>query len=185
MSYVGIDPGYSGAICLMADDGAILNLWDMPITGGKARKLDWTGLAKIEMQVKREGQAKVYVEKQWARPLQGLSSTAKIMAQYGALVGYFRGCGHWVYTVSPMRWKAHMLGGKGLELQESGKELSVAVAELKWPDQPFRGPRGGLEDGRAEACLIAEHGRTWAFKGKGEGYRAMIEKRRREEEESE
>jgi hypothetical protein len=35
----------------------------------------------------------------------------------------------------------------------------LTVAERLWPSISFRGPRGGIDDGKAAACLIAEYGR--------------------------
>jgi hypothetical protein len=52
-----------------------------------------------------------------------------------------------------------MLAGEGKASGPALKRLYVSVAERIWPMISFRGPRGGLDDGKAAACLIAEYGR--------------------------
>lgn len=40
-----------------------------------------------------------------------------------------------------------------------GKAKAAAAAEALFPGEKFRGPRGGIADGKADAALLAEDAR--------------------------
>ncbi len=90
---------------------------------------------------------------------QGLSSTFTIAHDYGEIVGAVEALQLPFELVRPQDWQAMMLRGEG---KAKGKELKKSytrVAERLWPRESFRGPKGGLRDGKAAAALIAEYGR--------------------------
>ncbi len=58
--------------------------------------------------------------------------------------------------VRPQDWQRAMLRGEPkAESRRERLETYVRVAERLWPRVSFRGPRGGLLDGKAAAALIA------------------------------
>jgi hypothetical protein len=59
-----------------------------------------------------------------------------------------------------------MLRGEPKARGRELKETYTRVAERLWPRIAFRGPRGGLLDGKAAAAMIAEYGRRMLM-GKG------------------
>lgn len=135
---LGIDPGMSGALAWLNDDGSINTLVDMPLTPD--RRVDvqrvwdslWSGdRTVIERVAGRNGQA----------------GQNGFMANYGRLLGVVELLTEPI-LVSPQKWKAHhRLTGKD-------KHASRRLAQELWPDQAHLFKRA-KDDGRAEAALIA------------------------------
>ena len=143
---IGIDPGKTGAIVALDGDGAVA----FSGTRDDVVRL----LREYEEDIQR-----VYVERQHTVHGQGLSSTFTLAQDYGEIIGALKALAVSFDLVRAQDWQKVMLRG---EPKASGVDLKrqyVAVAERMWPTISFRGPRGGLDDGKAAACLIAEYGR--------------------------
>lgn len=150
----GCDPGFSGAFCLLDTETRHLQMWDMPVvkkTVGKAvrSRMDMTGLE--EMIARLAGVPLVTLEDPGARSRQAGQMAFGIglgAIQYALHQARLR-----VEMIVPTKWK------KALRVPADKKE-AVLRAEEMFPLQRelFRGPRGGVMDGRAEAALIALYG---------------------------
>ena len=145
---IGIDPGKTGFIVALDGDGAVSWSYPMPETPQE--------LARI---LREHTDARVIVERQFAMPGQGLTSTLTIGIGYGVILGVCAGLDIAVDLVRAQDWQKVMLRGEGKAKGAELKRQYVAVAERIWPGVAFRGPRGGILDGKAAAALIGEHGR--------------------------
>lgn len=147
MVYLGIDPGKTGALALIAGNDAYL--------------VDWPGsealmAAELQWLVDCFGIPTLCViEQQQAMPgdVGHMTSMAKLLTNYGVYLGVAAALQIPVRTVLPRRWKAAYLPAR------APKAASVTVASRLYPKAALRGPRGGALDGRADALLLADYAR--------------------------
>ena len=151
--FLGVDPGASGAIAVLQEDGLLIAVIDMPVVElkvGKAMKRRVS--PEILAHVLRPYAGSVaYLEQVSAMPGQGVSSMFAFGESYGVVRGVLAALGMRTYLVTPGAWKKAM----GLN---AGKDGSRAKAIQMWPDR-VRDFQRVKDDGRAEASLIAEFGR--------------------------
>ena len=156
---IGIDPGLSGAIARVADDGARYEVHDMPIIKlGSKKQYDIHRL--FEMLVDFGEGLPCYCEKVGAMPKQGLASTFTFGMGYGIAQALAIAAGHRLSFVRPQTWKARMLRDAS-----KTKHAACGVARNLFPEAELTGKRGGLKDGRCEALLIAELARRENYAG--------------------
>lgn len=139
-AFIGVDPGQTGAACLLMEDG--LKFIDMNVcTPALAVTMlrEWIKDYRVDM---------VVLEQVGAMPGQGVTS----MFNFGRGYGWWQGVLDTLMLpwclCRPQSWQ------KGLGAAK-GKAGLVEVAERMFPDAQFRGPRGGVLSGRADAALIA------------------------------
>lgn len=145
---LGVDPGRTGAIAIIDHHGQIIDIEDMPPATGAAlgacirSLLDDLASWTID---------RAYVEAVHSMPRQGVRSVWTFAEGHGAILGALGALGIPVELVPPATWKKAMrvTANKGTSRQRA--------LEL-WPSEAERFRRV-KDDGRAEACLIAEHGR--------------------------
>jgi hypothetical protein len=78
---VGFDPGLSGGIAFVSNDGALIDCQDLPVIGeGTQRRIDAANLAAI---IRSHNPTRAVIEAVGARPGQGVSS----MFRFGQSVG--------------------------------------------------------------------------------------------------
>ena len=142
---LGVDPGAKGALVLLYGDriDAIEDMPDLPPLGlgswiAELLEDDLPDLAVVESQVGMPGQSS--------------SATAKFHAHYGAILGTLSALHIRTELVAPSRWKRDA----GLTRD---KNASRALAAATWPEWASSFARV-RDDGRAEAALIARHGRA-------------------------
>ena len=89
-----------------------------------------------------------------SRPGEGVSSAFKFGVVFGGLRAITAAKGVPITLVNPSVWM------KGMGVGRGSKEASVIRASELFPTYAaeFRGPRGGIKDGVAEAALIAKYG---------------------------
>jgi len=152
---IGIDPGATGWIVAVDSDGIVWSA-EMPEADGALTALlrDRAGLF-------------VYVERQQPMPRdkRGVIGGFQSGFGFGRIMEAVAGLGMRHQLVRSQDWQRDMLRG---EPKAEGKELKrsyVRVAERLWPSVSFRGPRGGMLDGKAAAALIAEYGRRMLMGG--------------------
>jgi len=139
---VGIDPGVTGGIAFLWPDGQVAVI-DIPSVDGEI------DVAQFADQIRLMGPRAAIVERASARPGQGVSSTFRFGAAYGALRGTLAALGVPQHIVSPAKWKKHFA-------LTANKEKSRALAIRLWPScDAFRRKK---DHGRAEAALIARYG---------------------------
>lgn len=145
---LGVDPGRSGALALVALDGVLVDVIDMPEATGAAlgtHVRHWID----DHSPHTIGAA--WVEKAGSRPGQGVASTFTFGAGWGAVLGALGALEVPVELVTPHAWK------KAMRVTADKASSRQRAAEL-WPADARRFARV-RDDGRAEAALIAEHGR--------------------------
>jgi crossover junction endodeoxyribonuclease RuvC len=156
----GIDPGLSGAICMLDTDGTI-SIDDMPVhalkRGGKnKREIDPHRLAVLLSG--RIGHA--FIEQVSSMPGQGVSSVFAFGKTVGVIIGVLATHGVPMTFISPVKWK------KALQVPAS-KDGARARASQLIPQAAGEWPLV-KHDGRAEAALIALYG-IRSFNGIAQG----------------
>ena len=152
--FLGVDPGASGAIGVLQEDGVLLRVIDMPVIElkvGKAMKRR-VSPELLAHELAPYAGAVAFLEQVSAMPGQGVSSMFAFGESYGIVKGVLAALGMGTHLVTPGAWKKSM----GLN---AGKDGSRAKAIQMWPERVSDFKRV-KDDGRAEACLIAEFGRT-------------------------
>jgi len=121
MIIIGIDPGISGAICVLKE-GKILEVYEMPtMIDGKKNKRQVNGAEVTNIFLKelnKENTAKVVVEHVTAMPGQGVTSMFNFGQSFGVLKGICAALKLPIYFVRPVKWK------KYFNLINSEKEAS-------------------------------------------------------------
>jgi crossover junction endodeoxyribonuclease RuvC len=110
MIIIGIDPGVSGAICILKE-GKILEVYEMPtMIDGKKNKRQVNGAEVTNIFLKElnnKYKAKVVVEHVTAMPGQGVTSMFNFGQSFGVLKGICAALKLPIYFVRPVKWKKH------------------------------------------------------------------------------
>lgn len=144
MTYIGIDPGKSGALAILDASGAVQVL--LPFDEQKARDaLYWAA---------EEGRAVCCLERVGARPGQGVTSMFSFGANYGWWQGLLSAFEIPFQLVTPAVWK------KAFGVT-ADKNSSVEVCKRLFPAADLRRTERSVkqDDGLAEALLLAEYAR--------------------------
>jgi hypothetical protein len=150
MIVIGCDPGaVSGAYAVLDESAGMLEVADLPtIASGKLRWVDAPALLSRLIEVKAGRPALAIVERQGARPGQGLSSTFTSATAFGSLLATLQIAGCSIELVCASQWKAAM----GLT---KDKGVSLDAARLRFPDASLDRKK---HHGRAEALMLAAYG---------------------------
>jgi hypothetical protein len=149
---LGIDPDAFGALALLnRETGVLVDVIDMPILDVQpARLVDVRQLAGIlDPLASQIGDA--FVEKAWGRPTDPPSFAFRVGHNYGAVLGVVSAHFIRLNVVTPQSWKK----AAGVT---ADKESSRAEASVRFPTECRRWALK-KHHGRAEAVLIALHGR--------------------------
>lgn len=157
---IGIDPGLSGAICILTQHDELI--YDMPtleysIAGGKKRRE--VNVGKLASIVGKINADRAYLEAVAGMP--GMGGTQ--MFAFGQSYGMTKAALVLTHTpyemVSPMKWKNYfgLKRTKGMTKDEF-KQKSLDLAIQLFPEKAKMFSRK-KDDGRAEAALIAYYGR--------------------------
>ena len=110
MIIIGIDPGVSGAICILTN-GKITEIYDMPtMIDGKKNKKQVNGAEVtniINKELENEKNAKVVIEHVSAMPGQGVTSMFNFGQSFGVLKGICAALRLPVHFIRPVKWKKH------------------------------------------------------------------------------
>ena len=110
MINIGIDPGVSGAICILTD-GKITEIYEMPtmIDGKKNKKqvngAEVTNIINKELVNKKD--INVVIEHVSAMPGQGVTSMFNFGQSFGVLKGICAALKLPVHFIRPVKWKKH------------------------------------------------------------------------------
>lgn len=139
----GIDPGLTGAIAILGEDGHIAEVIDMPIID---KELDGPGFWYLfnDWDI-----AHAYIERSQPMPKQGVVSTFHYGALFGDLRTAIKAKGIPQTRVTPQAWKKTQLAGMPKE-----KIQSVLRVNQLYPELGLR----KTQHGRADAILICRHG---------------------------
>ena len=148
---VGIDPGISGAVAWVSDEGFLLSAMDMPtlVVHGKAKVNPHILTSDLSFRKPKI----VVIEEVGAMPGQGVTSMFNFGYSAGILAGVCAGLGIPTVFFRPATWKrqAGVPADKGAARQ---------MAQRLWPGS--RAFDRVKDHGRAEAALLA---RWYALKG--------------------
>lgn len=151
---VGIDPGNAGALAFLDPEGNRMRIVDMPTfefeTTRKRVKVDPFSIVR---ELTEQPVANLYIEEVHASPQMGTVSAFSFGEGKGILLGAAAAMGVPTTLVKPTQWKKQMR-------VPADKRAAVQRASQLFPaiSPQFKGPRGGVFDGRAEAALIALFG---------------------------
>lgn len=157
MTWLGIDPGLSGAIAVLRPDG-VLAVHDVPTlkagTGGK-RVVDAVRLGHILEAILRDGRPEMaLMERVASSPQMGVASAFAFGHCNGVLTGALGALMIPLQLVTPSAWKRALGIPAG-----SDKDRSRHRASELYPREAHLWARK-KDDGRAEAALIATHARA-------------------------
>lgn len=148
---IGIDPGISGALCLLGGDEP--EIWDMPVLELRGKKrVDATALAHT-FERWAEFAPTVWIEDVATRPGEGAVGAFSFGRSVGVLHGLAAAHFMPVSVVRPATWKKAMGIAAG-----SDKDASRAKASELCPRYANHWALK-KHDGRAESLLIAMYGR--------------------------
>lgn len=152
---IGIDPGNTGALALMEDNGGLIEVVDMPIMAmGKKNQVNPVELANILSNWKamaRMDNLKLfaYIEHVHSMPKQGVSSSFNFGMGYGVIQGVVAALKIPTKLIPSQTWKKyHCLTGKE-------KDNARTLALQQYPDASLARKK---DIGRADAILIALYG---------------------------
>lgn len=153
--FIGVDPGLTGAIAVIDDQGAVLGLLDMPVreirgvkTATVKNEVDAGALHRWLLPLTAGRDALASIERVGSRPGQGLASTFSLGDSFGAARAVLSCCSRSVLDIKPQEWK------KSLSVTDD-KSTSLELARRLFPTAE-RMLKRKRDHGRAEALLIAE-----------------------------
>lgn len=155
--FIGIDPGLSGAVAIIKEDGtaAVIDTPTTQVKSGKKNKNLYVESLMADIFREYAGtNVTVSLEKAQSMPKQGVASTFSTGEGYGLWRGILAALQIPYTIVTPQKWKKAMMSGMGKE-----KSASCYRAQQLFPSVELFGPEGGAKDGRGDALLIAEYGR--------------------------
>jgi crossover junction endodeoxyribonuclease RuvC len=110
MIIIGIDPGVSGAICILTN-GKITEIYEMPtMIDGKKNKKQVNGAEVtniINKELINEKDINVVIEHVSAMPGQGVTSMFNFGQSFGVLKGICAALKLPVHFIRPVKWKKH------------------------------------------------------------------------------
>lgn len=169
-NYIGIDPGFTGAVGKISAAGDQVEVWDIPTRlRGNENRYRAYHLPKLYSMLRAVlfGEPlTVGMENPTSRPEDG----AERMLRFGRGLGNIESTilaitGREPEWIAPNLWKGR-LGLLGKE-QDAKSELGVLLFKRYYPSftELLHGPQGGLKDGRLDALLIAHWLRTRSLSG--------------------
>jgi crossover junction endodeoxyribonuclease RuvC len=150
--FIGIDPGLTGALAVIAADGSLVAIHDMPVltlttSRGHKHEYDMPGLVGL-LTPYAGMQAHVLLEESQAMPGQGLTSTFTTGLGFGVWLGLLAALQVPYTRIRPAIWKRTL----GLT---ADKEQCRLRAQQLFPGADLRLKK---HHGRAEALLLSWYG---------------------------
>ncbi len=155
--YIGIDPGLSGALAIIAPGDHIF-IHDTPIvkSNGKSQYLI-RNMVEIFESLHLTAGCCIGIEQVHAMPKQGVSSMFRMGEGLGIWKGIVAALGYSYEMITPKRWKKEMMQGMGKD-----KGASIIKAKQLFPNADIHLKK---HDGRAEALLLAYYMKLKHSKG--------------------
>ena len=159
--WIGIDPGLSGAVAALDEQGKIITVQDVPVltvkkAKGHKRVYVESQMATILESIKASAPGGrdsliVFLESVHAMPGQGVTSMFSMGTGLGIWLGILAALRIPYERVEPAKWKREMGIASG-----SDKSASIVRASQLFPTASLSRKK---DDGRADALLLAEWGR--------------------------
>lgn len=149
MITIGVDPGLSGAIAAMDEQGSVVGLADLPVIRDKS--LAWIDGAALQawlLDSLAGRPARAWVERVASRPGQGVASSFQFGVGFGSILAVLQTFQIAIELVTPSKWKT----ATGLS---ADKSASLHKARLLFPSAELHLVK---HHGRAEALLLARYG---------------------------
>ena len=155
MIYIGIDPGFSGAIAFYAPKENIVSIYDMPVYQNAKGKTEINLYELHEiLEPETDEPHMAIIEQVAAMRGQGVTSMFRFGQSYGATQMAVAAHKIPMQFVTPAKWKSYL----GLSRD---KGVSRSLATQRFPKQADLFKRV-KDDGRAEAALLALYGKLSA-----------------------
>lgn len=154
--FVVADPGATGGVAIMQYDGRLVDVIDMPwISGknaiGKKAYLDCKALRDF---IDPHDCTIGVIEDVWGQKNDGKPAVFSFGWTSGALTSTIAEClgneGAITY-IPPRRW---MSAVKFKTRKKGDKKPSIEIACNIYGEDRFKGPRGGMKDGRTDAVML-------------------------------
>tara|TARA_B100000686_G_C16549287_1_gene841649 strand:- start:67 stop:546 length:480 start_codon:yes stop_codon:yes gene_type:complete len=153
MIIFGIDPGVSGAICVL-ENKKVIDIFDMPtMIDGKKNKRQINGSEVTNIIKKKLGDGKeiiVVVEQVNAMPGQGVTSMFNFGQSFGVIKGICSALSLPIYFVRPTKWKKHF------NLIKTNKDASRTKVIQTYPEISSQLSKK-KDSNKADAILIARY----------------------------
>ena len=153
MIIFGIDPGVSGAICVL-ENKKVIEVFDMPtMIDGKKNKRQVNGAQVtniIKEKLESEKEIAVVVEQVNAMPGQGVTSMFNFGQSFGVIKGVCSALSIPIYFVRPTKWK------KYFNLIKTNKDASRTKVIEAYPEISAKLSRK-KDSNKADAILIARY----------------------------
>ncbi len=149
LSFIGIDPGQSGAIAVIDNLQNIILLEDWPGDEVAAAVIIRMLLSCVSTG-KVPSVFKAALEKVHSMPKQGVASSFKFGTNFGIWKGILASFRIPFHEPTPQAWQ------KGVLKKAQDKKPALAAARRIWPNAELVGPKGGAKNGRCDALLIAD-----------------------------
>ena len=143
--YLGFDPGAKGAMAILYDDDSFsIEDFDQMGTDGYASSL----------KIIKEMNEPIFAGIEWAtaRPKQGVTSSFNFGQRFGEIQGLLAGFEIGFTMVRPKKWQSAC----GIKPKTGKPGIERAMKKI-YPKADFRGPKGGLKDGRCDAMGVAHY----------------------------
>lgn len=150
---VGIDPGRSGAYCVLGERSELIEYGLCPVVNVSGKKHEnWSGMSAV---LRGAGEARaVFIERVQAGPVMGKHSTMVLGQNAGMWIGMAASFGFRTELVAPKTWQGVLL----CALPGNTKKAAVVAAGRLWPVLTET-LEVKAKQGIADAALIAEYGR--------------------------
>ena len=144
MRHIGIDPGKTGAVAFIADNGEV-GYYDL-------NGIHFDTVLALRNAIGDEP-CHVTLEKVHCRPMEGVSSVWTFAEGYGVLLGAVICHALPFSLVTPAKWKRDLLGAQSKD-KDASRELARRLYPASGAWLKFK-----KDHGRAEALLLAHYGR--------------------------
>ncbi|CAJ0878850.1 hypothetical protein AMST5_03006 [freshwater sediment metagenome] len=153
MLILGVDVGLRGALALLdSETGEIVAIHDMPVLADGARGRAAINAPLLAALIYGSHAHHAFVELVGARPGEAAGSSFAFGRSRGVTEGALAACGLPTTLLTPPVWR------RAVGIQHgAGKDVSRSEAIRRWPARASLFARR-VDDGRAEACLIAVAG---------------------------
>ncbi len=160
--YCGIDPGKTGAIAFIREDRSVESVWDMPVHMVGSRSVVSPSHLDMYFPASLDAERRIFtaVERQSARPSQGVVSVFSIGDSFGVARAVASLNSYGVVDIPPRTWQ------KKINRPSTGdsKADSLSMARELFPD--YDGLARKKDHNRADALLIAVYARIM-FRNRG------------------
>jgi len=147
---IGIDPGVTGALALLTDEGVLLEIADMPTLADGTKGRSTVNSPLLADLLARWHAREAFCEFVGPRPTDGSVQAFSFGRCRGAIEGVAAALSIPIDFITPPAWKRVVGIPPG---REGAKDAARSEAIRRWPDKAAWFARA-KDDGRAEACLI-------------------------------